>query len=310
MSGQGTYKFKKNDTLEKIAKSWGVAKASYIWDDPMNKSVKSKRKKPDALVPGDILHIPYTLKQKKAILEKKLHYLDLIDGEAALAAHFAKQSDLFAAAARRADARIKELQKSRDDLEKYLLRIEKDVKATSQAVDIAAAVLTLLVGLSKTAAKAAKASGDELVKLNKEAMKQITGVPAEKAKGAAKEAGVKYLLDPKNEISMVGLTVGTLSESFDKMTSPSFWATTISRMRTSGKGLTWESWVDASTFDLKQEITNQLHMADRTFIPAKKAAIRDAQSALKRGMESTRLAKSAIDRTKIYMKKKAELPDF
>ena len=81
-------------------------------------------------------------------------------------------------------------------------------------------------------------------------------------------------------------------------------------MRTSGKGFTWDSWADASTFDLKQEITNTLHIGDRTFIPAKKAAIRDAQAAIKSATEATRTAKAALDRIKIHQKKKDALPDF
>ena len=101
-----------------------------------------------------------------------------------------------------------------------------------------------------------------------------------------------------------------MSKLSDKMTSPSFWAKTISRMRTSGKGVTWDSWADAVNFDLAQEITNQIHMADRTFVPAKKAAVRDFQAAIKAAEECMRLSKSAAERVKIHQKKYDKLPDF
>jgi hypothetical protein len=310
MAGQGKYTFKKNDRFDKVAKDWGFQKSAQVWDDPMNRTLKTKRKKPDALEPGDVIQMPYTDKQKLAITNEKLKYLDLIDGEVALARELARQAGLFASSAKIAFSRIETLRKDRADFEKSLKRIDKDIKDTKKVVDTVNEVLQLLASLGATGAKASKASGDDLAKLNKEALKKITGIPAEKAKGAAKEAAVKYLLDEKNEISVVGKTVGALEDSWSKMNSPGFWAQTIARMRTSGKGVTWESWADASTFDFKQEMTNQLHIADRTFLPRLKEAIRDAQAATKKSLECTRLSQAAVDRIKSHQKKKDALPDF
>jgi hypothetical protein len=65
------YKVKKGDTLAGIAKQFHHAKWQTIWNAPENKSLVSKRKKPEAIEPGDQLTIPLNEKQQAAATEKE-----------------------------------------------------------------------------------------------------------------------------------------------------------------------------------------------------------------------------------------------
>jgi len=165
-----------------------------------------------------------------------------------------------------------------------------------KAVDVAAEILLILAGVGKISAKASKASGAELAKLNKEALKKITGVPA------AKKISLGYLLKQDNIIGQTAGALYALEESFANLTSPGFWAKTIAGIN-EGK-----SWFDAVNFDLDQDITNKLNIADRRYNPARMKAIRDAQAANKAAQECLNTAKSAADRVKTYKKAKDKLP--
>jgi hypothetical protein len=299
LNRQGSHKFKKKDTIDKIGKEWGFPNGKPIWDDPMNKTLKAKRKSAEALQEGDVILIPFTPQQKLDITNKKLHYLDLITGERALCTLFEERARLSKDAGKRALDQINALQKTRDDLARDLYAIEKGIKDTKQVVDTVNDVLNVLAKIGSIGAKAAKASGEELTKLNKEAMKEITGIPANKAKDAAKEAVIDYSLSQHHPVALMEGQMMLMFDCFAKMTSPGFWAQTTARMLTSGKGFTWANWADASTFDYAQEVTNTLHMADRQFIPAKMKATRVALDAFKIAEEHTKSARYATERAKI-----------
>ena len=59
------YTVKQGDSLSKIAKNHGFQDYRTLWDHPRNADLKKKRKNPNVLFPGDILHIPE--KQSKEI---------------------------------------------------------------------------------------------------------------------------------------------------------------------------------------------------------------------------------------------------
>ena len=61
-----TYKVKKGDTLASISKQFQHRKWETIWEAPENKTLILKRKKPDAIQPGDQLTIPPNEKQQEA----------------------------------------------------------------------------------------------------------------------------------------------------------------------------------------------------------------------------------------------------
>jgi hypothetical protein len=60
------HKFSKGDKLPEIARKYGHGDASAIWRFPGNKSLVAKRRKPEALEPGDLLAIPPTAKELQA----------------------------------------------------------------------------------------------------------------------------------------------------------------------------------------------------------------------------------------------------
>lgn len=53
-----TYTAKQGDHISKIAKKFGFRDYQTIWNDPENADLKKKRRNPNILYPGDIVHIP------------------------------------------------------------------------------------------------------------------------------------------------------------------------------------------------------------------------------------------------------------
>lgn len=317
LNGQGSHKVKRGETLITISKKWGISKWQDVWNDPENSKLKSNRGKPEAIDTGDVIFIPFTKKQKLDIMKKRLHYINLAAGEVELARVFKARAETFQKACNYAESRIDNITKSRENLEKSMLGVAKDAKATAKVIDIMAEVLTVLVNLGRLAKTASTAAGAELAKLNKEAMGVVTGTVTGKVSGAAKEAGIKYLLDPKNPVSAMGLKVGIYADAESKMMSPSFWGKTIARMKESKKDFSigdpaglWEAWCEAVNFDLEADIKNQFNHADRFFIPAKKKAIREWQEAVKSTSVCLRMASAALAREKIHLKKLEKIPDI
>ncbi len=52
------YKVQQGDHLVKITARFGFGDPATIWDHPKNAALKEKRKNPNVLMPGDVLHIP------------------------------------------------------------------------------------------------------------------------------------------------------------------------------------------------------------------------------------------------------------
>src|SRR5215510_921988 len=53
-----TYVVKQGDYVSKIAQEFGFADYRRIWDHPDNSAIKSERKSPNVLSPGDRIFIP------------------------------------------------------------------------------------------------------------------------------------------------------------------------------------------------------------------------------------------------------------
>ena len=52
-----TYTVKQGDCLSNIAYRYKV-RTMRVWNDPANETLRKKRKNPNILFPGDIIHIP------------------------------------------------------------------------------------------------------------------------------------------------------------------------------------------------------------------------------------------------------------
>jgi len=79
MSKLEVYNIKKGDTLGSIAKQFQHRKWETIWNAPENKSLASKRKKPELIQSGDQLTIPANEQQQKEAKQKS--YTVTIDGK-------------------------------------------------------------------------------------------------------------------------------------------------------------------------------------------------------------------------------------
>lgn len=93
MAAMKTYKVKKGDTLAKIAKEFQHRKWETIWNSPENKSLVSKRKKPECIEPGDELIIPPNEKEQADAKDKDKSYTVMVGGKKFVLAE--KEFDVF-----------------------------------------------------------------------------------------------------------------------------------------------------------------------------------------------------------------------
>ena len=301
-----SHKIKKGETLTKIAKKWKHRKWQTIWDDPGNASLKKKRREADKIEPGDVLFIPYTDAEKKAIIEAKLLLYSLADVERNLAASLLKQADATSEAASVAMKRHKDATKEYNDIIAMLQKTAKDTKKMKDGVDIAWAIANLGRGLGKMAKlsrDASKASGKALEEINKQARGQAIDMMKGPVEGEAKKAGTKYLLDEKNDISMLGMVVGSISEAQDKMTSPSFWFHAYVQMKDGA------SWTDVVTDKWERDVKNKIYLVDKEKLFLTKKLLVQAQDAVKSAKSMQDEAKKAIKRADDIVKEIEKMPD-
>lgn len=301
------HKVKKGETLIKIAKKWKHKKWQTIWDAPENAKVRKKRADPEKIEAGDILFVPYTLQEQKAILEAKLALLSLADGERALAESMLAQAGATSKAAKLALKRHKNVDKEFKDIIAMLKKCAKDTKKMKDGVDIAWALANLgrdLGKMAKLSKQSSTATGDALAKINKEARDQAVSTMTGPVEGQAKKAGTDYLLNEKNNISKLGLIVGTIAEAEEKMRSPAFWFDTFVKLK-EGK-----SWTEAVTNQFEQEMKNKINSVDKKRIFLTKKLQLQADEAAKAVKSMQTEAKSAIKRAKDIKKDVAALPDI
>jgi hypothetical protein len=306
MADDRSHKVKKGETLAGIARKWKHKKWQVVWDDPKNAAIKKKRKEPDKIEPGDMLHIPWMDAEKLGIIKAKLLLLSLMDVEKTLASNLIKRAGSTSQAATMAMSRHKQVTRDYDAIIAMIKQTVKDTKSMKTGVDVAWAVANLGRGLGKLATqahKASKASGDALKAINKEAQGQAVGMMTGPVEGQAKKAGAKYLLNEKNEISRIGMVVGAVAEAQDKMTSPSFWFHAYVQMK-DGK-----SWTDVVTDQWQQDAKNQIYVIEKQKIFLTKKLMLEAQAALKAVKTMQGEAKKALARVDNLRKEIDKMPE-
>jgi hypothetical protein len=246
MPAKEEYKFKKGDNLDAIAKKHGLKDGSVIWKLPDNKAIASKRKKPEDLQAGDTLVIPPSEKEMKEAQHKAERVVDELDAEI-----------------KRTNEKIAAMNKLEKDVDDTMLGIVKELVTTKGKVktwgDTAnAAAMILDVGaslgtMSRTAMSTAKMTEKALEEANKELLLSAAWMTSEPmAEGAAK------VLEPCQKSTNVAVIfVGSLADSFSKMMSPSFWASTATQM-ISGK-----SWSEAVVDDVGDQFEDQVIMVQK-----------------------------------------------
>ena len=265
------HKVVKKETLTGIAKKYGHKDWKKIWEAPDNKALAKKRKAPEKIEPGDILIIPLSAKQQQENDKEFLALNEARNAELALC-------DAMAGEIARLEKRIKvldELIKGQVEWTKGIVAdLNKNLagmKKWGSGVDAVAMLTQMGVSLGKlasTGAAASKASGEALKKLNDEALKQATGIATGPLKGEAMKAAGKL----KKQDSTALAVVGILADSWNKMTSPSFWANTYVEMTENGK-----SWSDAVTSDIGSSIKERI----KSVVANSAAQIKKLQAAQK-----------------------------
>ncbi|MBM1691581.1 LysM peptidoglycan-binding domain-containing protein [Sulfitobacter geojensis] len=239
---------KKGESLDKIAKSYGIINFKKIYEDKVNAKFRKTRPNPNLIQPGDKIIIPnYALTaDKRKTLGALINTIETrIKGNQAL----------------RAD-----LMKTTKELGGEIQTYQRKFKKTAQATDAAATVLTLFISLGKIVskgAKMAKMSASEVAKANKEILKEVVDMKTT-ALEPALQAGAQSMAKQSNQVVMV---LGVGLDSFFNLTSPSFWGKTWIKARdegmfkkiASGKfGDGWDAWSKAVTWDPNAEFDKMI----------------------------------------------------
>ncbi|MFC6639757.1 hypothetical protein GV827_15205 [Sulfitobacter sp. JBTF-M27] len=247
------YKLKKNDTLDALASKHKYKNWKQIWMAKENANLRKRRSKPEQLQAGDMVYMPVTDAERKhvdkTILELNLARNDLI----------VVRSD-FEADIKRLEYNCTNLTRIVGEIKKVsagmiseIKAAKKGIKKVSTAVDTAATLVNLtrsLTKLAQTGYKASKASGDALKKINKDLTKDVK----KKIRDGHIDAARKMLVGLK-DTSLEAIWI--VNDSFDKMTSPSFWAMTFTQV--------WDgkSWSDAVTYDLDADFSKKIKRVER-----------------------------------------------
>lgn len=254
-----THKVSKGDTLSGIAKKYGHKDWKTIWKAPQNRGIVSKRGNPESIQPGDILIIPPSEKETKE-LEQRINYLhiarnadlnliDVLRNEAArLQGKITLFDELMADDAESTKAIVKELEKNL-----------RGMKNWAEGVDAVAALTQMgasLHKLSKDGLKAATVASKTLEESHKALIKEGASLIV---KDAAQSEAMKTLASIKNSAAPILAGIGTIVDSWSKMTSPSFWAQTYVQMVHNKK-----SWSDAVSMEIGADIEEQRQQAIAT----------------------------------------------
>ncbi len=275
------YKLKKGDTLDALARKHKYKSWKIIWDAKENAKLRKKRGEPKALQAGDQVYMPVTDAERKHV-DKSILELNLIRNE------LLAVRDGFEADIQRLQYNIRNLGRIIGEIRKVsagmiaeINAAKKGIKKVSTGVDLAATLTNLarsLGKLAKTGYKASKASGDELKKINDELTKDVK----KKIRDTHIDAARKTLVGLKGT-SLEAIHI--VNDSFDKMTSPSFWAMTFTQI--------WDgkSWSEAVTYDLEKDFAQKIKRVEqerdtyigkiRGEIDKQKASIKKLQAAIK-----------------------------
>lgn len=189
------------DSLHSIARTYGVSSWQSLYNARENAALRAKRKSPHSIKPGDVVYIPSTAADAKRRAET----------------------------IRRLEKLRRDAKKSMEQELRYLAEQKRNVKKWSDGIDTTAFVAGLTTGLGKLVGKgykAAAATGKELTKLNAEVAREV-------AKNSAQRpidfyAGQATL---RGDESLAWAFTKTLLISYNQMTSPSYWANQVIKLR-------------------------------------------------------------------------------
>lgn len=249
-TASATHKVAKGDTLDAIAKKYRSTSKD-IWAFAENKALVSKRGKPEAIQPGDAIAIPPDKKEAKEREKKLLEFNRGRDSNAALRATLVAEQARFERRVKVYKELVTYNRTTTDKIVSELNGTLGQMKNWAAGVDVTATLANIAVSITKIAGlgwKSARASGEALEKVNKEALQELIDMH----KGLAEEGAVKAAATMKDRTGTAMGYVGVLAESWDRMTSPSFWAyAAVKKM----EGKTWD---EAASADVGDEIEERI----------------------------------------------------
>lgn len=303
-----SHKIAKGDTLVKLAKAHKIRKWQTIWEDPANRKLKSKRKKPESLAPGDVVVIPFNDQQRAEMSKQRQLLLTRKAIDSGLTVLFTHQAKLL-------EASVQKFQKDRakslacfDTLIGQQKRAIKDLNTTINLVDKTAVALRFASGLTQLAVKyrGNLDKVEELAKIRKKGEKLMSTHAVkgmEHLTGEVRKEVYKYLEPYIPEfLKTFGDMNNLVNKSYDDIQKPSFWAgTVVSKM--DGK-----TWSEATTRDYNHESEQRIARLAR-IQQSYKLMFDNAIKDFSKGAEIRRkLAKNAAVRIKLADKMLAQLP--
>ena len=250
-SNNQTHKLAKGETLDGIAKRYR-ADPKTLWKTADNKALVTKRGKPEALLPGDVIVIPPGEKELKEATQKVEQLRKMRDAAGKLLDALEKEDQRTQRRIKVYSELIADNRKSTIEIVGQLKKTLADMKGWADGVDAAATVAQITVSLTQICAKgmqATKLSGVALEEMNKELTKDVLMLPADQLK----DAGIKLAGQLKERADSPLAYIGVVANSWEKMMAPSFWANTFVQITQNGK-----SWSDAVAMDVGEDIQERI----------------------------------------------------
>jgi hypothetical protein len=298
---------KKDEALEDIAKHYGHRDWKTIWKAPENRAVVSKRREPKGIAAGDKLVIPPNEKQLKQNASNLASLAQARNGELKVRAALVEEVARREKSVKVYDELIKGFVETLKQVVGTLKENKEGMKKWGEGVDVAAKLAQMgvdLGGLCQTGYKAAKASGEELAKLNKEALKEAVDLTKEPLQDQAIKAAGTLKERDNTAVAFVGI----VADSWDKMTSPSFWANTYTQAMPRSMGGEGKSWSEAVTMEVGEDIDNRIKSVIADGAKHIRTLQADQAKVRQRLTETQKLIKECDARAKMFEDQASKLP--
>lgn len=219
-----TYKLKKGETLEQLAKSHKV-QVTDVWKFEPNAKLVAKRRTPDKCEPGDVVSMPLSKADKQAALAKVEGALDA----------FKQQSASISVKQKKLDGLLADLESTHKKWAAGLDKLAKGVKDDGMMADMANMLTGFAVsgvGFYKNAKNVEKLFASGLKdKATMEAVDKLTSAGGKSAMEALYgpaspiASGTSFALaEGKTSDNAFLSGLGTVADVFGRLTSPSGWA--------------------------------------------------------------------------------------
>jgi hypothetical protein len=238
------HKVSKGETLESIAKKYGHKDSKQIRGLPENKAIIAKLGKPENLPVGVTLLIPPNEKER---MQQLAELKQSRDTELAVRTALENSSINNEKLIKLYEEQIKNYIEMTKRIVGSLDNDLRGMTNLAAGVDAAKTIAEMGADLGKIAklgAEATKATGKALADINKEALHEVGKL----VRGPLEDGTAKAVSSLKENDSAPLAFFGILGESWDKMTSPSFWSQTAIELK-SGK-----SWSDAVTMEVGDDL--------------------------------------------------------